>query len=115
MLLLCGGLHTVWAIYQALFYETSEIYRNDLKKFNATKFEDRIFQRFMFSERYALIFTIIMWYVGVMIGCFVAGKYLVRMVQKRNIYVSNSPVLRSSSLWSQIQAISFNLSTKLPK
>lgn len=89
----CGGLHSVWAIYQVLFYETSELYREHLKKINATKFPDQMFERFMFSQRMGLLFTVIMWYVGVMIGCYVAGYYLVRVVQKKNIYVSNCVIL----------------------
>lgn len=89
----CGGLHSVWAIYQVLFYETSERYRKHLEKINATRLANRIFERVMFSQRIGLIFTVIMWYVGVIIGCYAAGYYLVRVVQKKNIYVSNCVIV----------------------
>lgn len=85
----CGGLHSVWAIYQVLYYETSERYRKHLEKIKPTKLVDKMLKRVIFSQRIGLIFTVIMWYVGVMIGCYVAGYYLVRVVQKKNIYVSN--------------------------
>lgn len=88
LLLFCGGMHTVWAIYQVLFYQTSEIYRRDLNEINDTNWREHFFKIVMFSERNGLRFTIIMWYIGVMLGCYVAGWYLVRVVQKKNVYVS---------------------------
>lgn len=88
LLLFCGGMHTVWSIYQVLFYQTSEIYRRDLEHINETEWRDHFFAIVTFSERNGLMFTIIAWYVGVMIGCYAAGWFLVRVVQKRNIYVS---------------------------
>lgn len=90
LLLLCSGLHTVWAIYQMLFYHTSKVYRDDLKSINETDWRERYFRIVMFSERGGLMFTIIMWYVGMMLGCYVAGWFLVRIVQKKNVYVSFS-------------------------
>lgn len=90
LLLFCGGMHTVWAIYQVLFFQTSEIYRRDLNEINDTNYGEHFFKIVMFSEKNGLRFTIIMWYVGVMLGCYVAGWYLVRVVQKKNVYVSVS-------------------------
>lgn len=81
-------MHTVWAIYQVLFYETSDIYKKDLEHINTTKWREHFFKIVMYSERNGLMFTIVMWFVGVMLGCYVAGWFLVRVVQKRNIYVS---------------------------
>lgn len=88
LLILCSGMHTVWAIYQSLFYQTSEAYREDLKSINGTEWEERFFKVVMYSGRGLLMFTIVMWYIGMMLGCFMAGWFLVRIVQKKNIYVS---------------------------
>lgn len=71
-----------------LFYQTSKAYRDDLDSINQTEWQQRYFKIVMFSERGGLMFTIIMWYVGMMLGCFVAGWFLVRIVQKKNVYVS---------------------------
>lgn len=46
------------------------------------------FQRWIYPNGVLLKLTIIMWYVGIMLGCFLAGWFLVRIVQKKNIYVS---------------------------
>lgn len=92
LLLFCGGMHTVWTIYQVVFYDTSEIYRSDLTELNVTllpsvKIMEEVQAR-IFSHRGILTLTIVMWYVGIMLGCFASGWFLVRIVQKKNIYVS---------------------------
>lgn len=81
-------MHTVWAIYQVLFHKTSELYREDLNKIDKKKWPERYFEVFMFSEKVGLMFTIVMWYIGMAVGCFVAGWYLIPHLQKRNVYVS---------------------------
>lgn len=88
LLLICGGMHTVWAIYQLVFYKTSEIYRSDLEHINKTEWREKYVAVVMFSEQNVLMLTVMMWYVGVLLGSYVAGWFLVRVVQKRNIYVS---------------------------
>lgn len=102
LLLLCSGLHTVWAIYQMLFYHTSKVYRDDLDKMNETEWERHYFKAVMIRGRVGLIFTIIMWYVGTMLGCFVAGWFLVRIVQKKNVYVSSFSFFFFSSYLSDL-------------
>lgn len=104
----------VWAIYQLLFYKTSEEYRDDLKTINETKWEDHFFKIVMFSERVALMFTIIMWYVGMMLGCFVAGWFLIRIVQKKNIYVSFSHIHLSDLIDNYILAIEVTMLSNYP-
>lgn len=94
LLLFCGGMHTIWTIYQVVFYDTSKIYRSDLRDLNATlvpsvKIIEEVQAR-IFSQTGILGLTIVMWYVGIMLGCFASGWFLVRIVQKKNIYVSDS-------------------------
>lgn len=150
LLFMCSGMHTVWAIYQVLFYSTSHLYKHDLEQLSASNeteatteatvssmttastianhthhanktiilsakttaataavgdviistiasnahHEDHLkkvnsfFKIMMISEYHELWLTIAFWFVGVMLGCYVAGWFLVRVVQKRNIYVS---------------------------
>lgn len=45
-------------------------------------------QKWIYPNGSLLKLTIIMWYVGIMLGVFVAGWFLIRVVQKKNIYVS---------------------------
>lgn len=90
LLLFCGGLHVVWAIYQVLGYETSYMFRDELNRLNKENahLADKIFNNVVFSKRMGLVLTVVMWYIGMMLGSFVAAWYLVPVVQKRNIYVS---------------------------
>lgn len=150
LLLLCSGLHTVWAIYQLLFYQTSEVYRyylnysnplnhtNEMNEkiqttpatttatttattattaktatiatiattattatnlttptilsatnqANQLEWREGFFGVAMFEERVVLMLTIVLWYIGMILGCLVAGWFLVRVVQKKNVYVS---------------------------
>lgn len=89
MLLLCSGMHMVWAIYQVLFFETSEKYQKDANTTNETMPISGFIEKITFLHHAGLMFTIVMWFIGVMLGSFVAGWFLVRVVQKRNIYVSS--------------------------
>ncbi|XP_055322601.1 uncharacterized protein LOC129578299 [Sitodiplosis mosellana] len=96
LLVLCSGLHTVWAIYQVLFFKTSKEFRDDLSQINKTEWRERYFNDVMSSERVGLMFTIICWYVGMILGCFVAGWFLVRTVQKKNVYYVAALVMFAS-------------------
>lgn len=66
--------------------DTVDIFRDEAIKTNATFIP--IFKKHPISERVYLIFTIVVWYIGMMLGSFLAAWYLVPVVQKRNIYVS---------------------------
>lgn len=90
LLLFCGGVHIVWAIYQVLGYETSCTFRDELIRLKKERSHtaDKIFKMIVVSERIGLLLTVVMWYVGMMLGSFVAAWFLVPAVQKRNIYVS---------------------------
>lgn len=150
LLLFCGGMHTVWGIYQMVMYDTSRFFRRDLKRkpenetattstvapttstvapttstrapptsttstaasatlatltasssnvpnptseAHKSSGEDHLaifqsFHKWIFPSGALLKLTIIMWYVGIILGCFLAGWFLVRVVQKKNIYVS---------------------------
>lgn len=87
-MLSCGGLHIAWAISQVYAYDTVDILCDEANKMNATRVIDTILKNRLISERIYLILTIVMWYIGMMLGSFVAAWYLVPAVQKRNIYVS---------------------------
>lgn len=111
LLLSCGGMHTVWGIYQMVLYDSSKYFRKDVKNLNEnenstestnsteteknkTSVSHHHFwiveevRKWIYPHGFLLKLTIIMWYVGIMLGCFLAGWFLVRIVQKRNIYVS---------------------------
>lgn len=94
LLISCGGLHTVWAIFQVLYFDTSEKYRRKWQRIgesNSTNDTSRItelLQHVAFENLMGLLFTVTIWYVGAIIGSFLAGWYLLPSVQKKNIYVS---------------------------
>lgn len=87
-MLICGGMHTVWTIYQVSYDKTSELYREDLSQVAKIKWPERYFEVFLLSGKGGLLFTILMWYFGMAIGCFISGWYLVPKIQKKNVYVS---------------------------
>ncbi|XP_031620629.1 uncharacterized protein LOC116339104 [Contarinia nasturtii] len=99
LLIICSGMHTVWAIYQVLFYKTSRVYQanfNELIGFvnkNETHFFD---VPYTFSDRGGLMFTIILWYIGMGLGSLLSGWLLVPNVQKKNIYYFASLVMFAS-------------------
>lgn len=99
LLISCGGLHTVWAIFQVLYFDTSEKYRHNWQRIgekNSTNDTSRIselLQHLAFDDLMGLLFTVTIWYVGAIIGSFLAGWYLLPSVQKKNIYVSHSTSL----------------------
>lgn len=94
LLLSCGGMHTVWGIYQVVLFDSSRHFRADARQMNATLNISSNYwiveqvKRLIYPNGSAMKLTIIMWYVGIALGCFVAGWFLVRVVQKKNIYVS---------------------------
>lgn len=88
LLLSCGGLHIAWAISQVYAYDTVKNLGDEANKTNATRARVDIFKKHLISERAYLMFTIVMWYIGMMLGSIVAAWYFVPAVQKRNIYVS---------------------------
>lgn len=93
-LLLTGGLHTVWGIYQLVMYDSSKYFRDDVARGDENSTVAYQFwivekvRKWIYPHGSLLKLTIIMYYVGIMLGCFVAGWFLVRVVQKKNIYVS---------------------------
>lgn len=95
LLLSCGGLHTVWAIFQVLYFDTSEKYRHNWRRIgvsnhtNETNRVAALLQHIAFDDMMGLTFTVVIWYVGAIIGSFLAGWYLLPSVQKKNIYVSH--------------------------
>lgn len=94
LLISCGGLHTVWAIFQVLYFDTSEKYRRNWERIgesnntNDTNRITQLLQHIAFDNFMGLLFTVTIWYVGAIIGSFLAGWYLLPSVQKKNIYVS---------------------------
>lgn len=112
LLLFCGGMHTVWGIFQMVLYDSSKYFRDDVFRgddndnstssqnstsSNATSSSSvghqfwivQEIRKWIYPHGFLLKLTIIMWYVGIMLGCFLAGWFLVRVVQKKNIYVSH--------------------------
>lgn len=66
------------------------MFRDELNRLDEQKHHlaDKIFKNVVFSQRMGLVFTVVMWYIGMMLGSFVAAWYLVPAIQKRNLYAS---------------------------
>lgn len=78
ILLWVSGLHVAWGIHQALFYDPYNIFG---KRIECGKF-DRVY------EEFGVLFSIVSWYAGVMLGSAGVGYYLAPNVSKKMIYVS---------------------------
>lgn len=73
-------MHILWAIYHGLFFDKPHnmfsvwfAKENKLKEIN--------------SMNFGLVFSIVSWYAGAMIGSAIVGFYILPQVRKKNIYV----------------------------
>lgn len=87
-------MHTVWSIYQLVFFEDmkkiEQYVQGVTDKSNKTDNSTHIpIIKLIFSNKFGLQFVIINYYVGVILGCLLAGYYLVPRMQKKSIYVSS--------------------------
>lgn len=89
LLLFCCGLHVVWAIFQFTFFKISTRYIESLDAMNSS-----VINKLTFHDSYGyLLVTISAWYFGIIIGCGIAGYYLLSTMRKRYIYVSLSTII----------------------
>lgn len=82
LLLFISGMHILWAIYMALFFDK---YKNIYSIWTAKRKHKHLHE--IVIKDFGMLFSIASWYAGVMIGSAVVGFLILPQVRKKNVYV----------------------------